>query len=431
MSPSSKPPFQYGLFLSYDHSDLELAKSVYARLSERLPVWWDNRSLSVGHSFPRKIEQAMEQSAAVLFLITANSARSLAQTTTWMRRELDMASVLETEREPPLQLMALRFGKVDMPLGLMRYTYKDCPGPDILDEVIDEIIASVQTPVQLRDTPQNGSAPSGTSLAQILSGATRSLTISGHTLDKICEAADVRRALNALIEKDVRVTLILLNPDCAYASAHEPFHLAESRTSAAQEIKSALHSLRSIFEYAGRSRNLEVFLSNYMPRFRTIILDDEVIYVHLYLYGHNVPAKHDFYLRRTEPDPQKALLFGAIVESTAQLLHSPDVIPYIRDGTLCERWTERHESTSFNWPPERRQRYQTIQHFYRDKCVDFHTKHGEDMEVYVQDFLKKTGEAALALDRTVLVLGCGTGKELSYLHKRGCEPWGVDFCSET
>jgi len=168
-------------------------------------------------------------------------------------------------------------------------------------------------------------------LHEIMLKAKHSLIISGHTLDKFARNTEVKNALVKLFERGVHVTLILLNPHCSYAKAHEPFHKLESHGSAQEQIKSTIEFLHAIFK-AYQPRTLEVLLTNYMPRFRTILIDEKLCYINLYMYGKDVNETPQFKLLKN------SLWFQTISDSIHQMINSNDVIYLIKDGRFNEDW---------------------------------------------------------------------------------------------
>jgi SAM-dependent methyltransferase len=88
-----------------------------------------------------------------------------------------------------------------------------------------------------------------------------------------------------------------------------------------------------------------------------------------------------------------------------------------------EKWQGGHLATISSWPPEKRQRYEITQIFYGENAPYFHNRFGENLEVEVRSFLD-------VFQGRVLVLGCGSGKEVAYLTKNGCDAYGIDFSDE-
>jgi len=172
------------------------------------------------------------------------------------------------------------------------------------------------------------------SLDEIMLQAEKSLVVSGHTLDKFARDMRVKNALGTLFERGVHVTLVLLNPYCSYSQAHEHFHALESRGSAHEQILHTIRFLQGIFEDFNRPQEFEVYLTNYMPRFRTIIVDEQVCYVSLYMYGRDVGVTPEFKLTKQA----NLAWFEAVRDSFDQMVGSNDVILLIKGKRFNESW---------------------------------------------------------------------------------------------
>ena len=174
-------------------------------------------------------------------------------------------------------------------------------------------------------------------LHEILRTATERLLISGHTLDKFMQDMNVRKAFSDLLTDGVEATVILLNPHCSYQRAHAPFHRLESQSDAKDQIIHTIKSLRSIHAFTHNSANLTVYLSDYMPRFRVIEIDDARSYISLYMYGTDVVDTPDFVLSQ-DTDDGSSIWFRRVHESVEQLLASTHVVPLIRNGRFNDEW---------------------------------------------------------------------------------------------
>jgi len=82
-----------------------------------------------------------------------------------------------------------------------------------------------------------------------------------------------------------------------------------------------------------------------------------------------------------------------------------------------------HLASYEQWSDKRRNAFDKNRLFYSSTAIAFHKKYGYTLEPNVKKFLKEfKGE--------VLVVGCGSGKEVDYLQKHQCEAYGIDFCFE-
>ena len=90
------------IFLSYSRIDIELAKSVCARLeAQGHNVWWD-RELLAGDNFNSVIKEKLDSAKFVVVIWSMSSVRS-----SWVYSEAQMADAqgkLVTVREPELAL---------------------------------------------------------------------------------------------------------------------------------------------------------------------------------------------------------------------------------------------------------------------------------------------------------------------------------------
>jgi 2-polyprenyl-3-methyl-5-hydroxy-6-metoxy-1,4-benzoquinol methylase len=88
-----------------------------------------------------------------------------------------------------------------------------------------------------------------------------------------------------------------------------------------------------------------------------------------------------------------------------------------------QKWEGGYLTEYDSWSLERQKRYQVVREFYNVKAEEFAERYGRDLEAYVKEFLNQfTGR--------ILVIGCGSGKEVKYLLDRGCDAYGIDFSSE-
>ena len=317
------------------------------------------------------------------------------------------------------------------------------------------------------------------SLHEILQQAKKRLIISAHTLNKFSydpnnpDDPELLFALRELLRRGVRVTLITLNHKSKYAQAHAPYHVLESETPAKNpgeqslvipdklaedqllesespakdrdeqllvipdklaedQHKKSLEFLAKLFELldSKAKERFEVLLSNYMPRFRTIVVDDERIYLYHYMYGTNVSDYPDHVLDKSgvalaTQDKTKNSVFTRVLASTHNLVNAPEIIPYIRFGRIYEYWEESKLAEWDSWDPKVRKRHEIVHQYYVLHAEGFHQKFGDEPEDYVQKHLNLLG------GRTI-VLGCGSGKEVKYLfEQRKCsELYGIDFSHE-
>ena len=88
-----------------------------------------------------------------------------------------------------------------------------------------------------------------------------------------------------------------------------------------------------------------------------------------------------------------------------------------------EKWSGGHLGKYKDWDSVEKDRYRSIQRFYSKSAKEFHIKFGDLLETEVKTLLSK-------LSGRVLVLGCGTGKEVGFLCDHGCDAVGIDISAE-
>jgi hypothetical protein len=75
------------VFISHSHSDEKLARKVATILTDSgLEVWDDRREIMPGDNWAAKVAQALEESDAMVVLLTPDALRS-----SWVRREIEYA----------------------------------------------------------------------------------------------------------------------------------------------------------------------------------------------------------------------------------------------------------------------------------------------------------------------------------------------------
>lgn len=98
-------------FISYFHEDADFVSRLAAVLAKRgFTVWYDQRSLTAGASWPWEIERALECTRYVALVATSDSVER-----PWVRREMDGAYVREGEERRQI-LVPLRIDDSDLPL---------------------------------------------------------------------------------------------------------------------------------------------------------------------------------------------------------------------------------------------------------------------------------------------------------------------------
>lgn len=265
-------------------------------------------------------------------------------------------------------------------------------------------------------TPGSGSTASAAiedySLSAIIRRAQQRLVISGHTLDKFVGDEEVRDELRRLAFEGKRVTIIQLNPDSPYAAAHRPFHELESTSPAKDQHLHTLGFFQDLFQAVNPAKrdSIDVSLSNYMPRFRTVIVDDAVFVYH-YMYGGDVAEHPDLRLEPSVSSDDQ--LRRRILYSTLSMVQAPETIPFIRCGQIFTHWRQTNISKWTDWTASERSRHKLTHEYYTVRAKEFHARYGNLDEL--EDDVKRH----LDLTRgSTLVLGCGSGKEVEHLSIR-------------
>ena len=324
----------------------------------------------------------------------------------FQRLEVTLAVILAAKRGlrvVPVLLPAA--GQIsDLELFLECFSWIDLR-KGITDEQI-ETLAQLCT-ASARPTEAVLGSANDITLSVLLKRTRRRLIIAGHTLDKFTGDKEVREELVNLALQGKSITIVQLNPDSPYAAAHRPFHGLESASSADDQYGQTLNFFENLFQLINRIKqdSIDVSFSNYMPRFRTVIVDDTV-YVYLYMYGGDVADQPDL---RLEPSSNADdLIRRRILYSTLSAVHAPESIPFIRSGQIFSHWRKTHISKWTEWTASERWRHKLTHEFYIAQAKEFEARYGFLLEDYVTGHLDRT-------EGSTLVLGCGSGKEVEHL----------------
>jgi len=321
-------PYEYDLFISYSHHDKEcISRIAHALADAGLRVWWDHQ-MHGGDEILPNIQDAMANSRAVAIAISRSSMKS-----PWVTKEYQLAMVQDIESNGQRPVIPLKLDDTPIP-GFLRLTrwiaFED---ESRFDSGLNDLVAAVQAIGGVRIVSEGHVPP----LHEIISDVRSHLTVSGHTLDKFASDKYVKEALIQLLHRGGHAALVLLNPYSSYAKAHEPFHVLESRGSSQQQIMDTINFLRSLCHICNEPAGLDVMLTNYMPRFRTILVDTDLCYVSLYMYGEDVGEAPEMALRRGDSGTA-GQWFETISDSIDKMLKSTDVIHLIRQGRFNEDW---------------------------------------------------------------------------------------------
>lgn len=391
------------LFISYSSRDAEVVNAVARGLKQRgVNLYQDtlDKELS-GRLFLEVIEDKLRNATTVAVFIGKGGLGP------FQRLEVARAVILAAKKG--LQVVPVLLPGVQIAdLELFMQCFSGVKlSEDITDEEIDRIAAVCSANPSISATVL-GSAHDFT-LSAVLKRTTQRLIISGHTLDKFTGDEEVQDDLVSLARKGKRIAILQLNPDSPYAAAHRPFHELESRSSAGHQYNQTLNFFEHLFHTLTpiKQNSIDVVFSNYMPRFRTVIVDAEV-YVYLYMYGGDVGDVPDLQLKPSNSADD--MIRRRILYSTLSAVHAPDSIPFIRSGQMFVHWRKTHISKWTEWTESERSHHKLTHEFYIAQAEEFDKRYGELLEEYVKKHLDRT-------KGSTLVLGCGSGKEVEHISK--------------
>lgn len=106
-NPADDPP---DLFVSYYHEDRDFVEALAKQVAEGgFEVWYDQRGLSAGDSFPREIERAVGSARRIGVVCTPDSLDR-----PWVRKEMDAGHTREGSGEGDI-LIPLRLESCELP----------------------------------------------------------------------------------------------------------------------------------------------------------------------------------------------------------------------------------------------------------------------------------------------------------------------------
>lgn len=108
------------VFISYSHQDVDFVNRLAAHLTQaKVHVWVDTWELQVGDSLLAKVQQAIQESSALIVVLSRNSVES-----EWCKRELNAGLMRELEEKRVVVLPAL-LEDCQLPLFLREKLYAD------------------------------------------------------------------------------------------------------------------------------------------------------------------------------------------------------------------------------------------------------------------------------------------------------------------
>ena len=112
--------FQVPIFISYSHADEAFAHELATHLvKHNAHVWIDSWELNVGDSLIQRIQQAIQESSALLIVLSKASVES-----EWCKKELNAGLMRELDEKRVLVLPVL-LDNCDIPMFLREKMYAD------------------------------------------------------------------------------------------------------------------------------------------------------------------------------------------------------------------------------------------------------------------------------------------------------------------
>jgi small GTP-binding protein len=195
--------FTYDVFLSHSSKDKAIVRRLAERLKkDRLKVWFDEWEIRPGDSIPRKIDEGLEQSAKLLFFMSANSLGS-----DWASVESQTFRFTDpVNRE--LRFIPLRLDDTEARASLRQFAYVDWRDGGNKNAYTRLVTAcrrredqTVQKPVRFRKKPGRRSADDP---IRVLSG-------HGAAVWSIALSADGRRVISGSGDGTIRVWDLIEN----------------------------------------------------------------------------------------------------------------------------------------------------------------------------------------------------------------------------
>lgn len=219
-----------------------------------------------------------------------------------------------------------------------------------LDSVFRKIIHEIQhsdSKVSVLGSCEGSDNGRPQSLVDLMEKPDRSIIVWGHTLKKFAISSDVKTSLGRLLARGVDVTLILTNPFSKSEEAHQVFPHGGGDAQSITEIHNTIQFIKTASEFFTRWEGDEserkfpttfsVILSNYLPRYRLIVVDDEILYLNIYTYGEDVNDTPLICLSKYDAEG-KQRGFDTIVNSLNKLLTSRDIQYLVKNGAWNENW---------------------------------------------------------------------------------------------
>lgn len=406
------PVPQFDACFLYDGSDEEWVRRLARDLGDRLTVWHRGGTIHAAYGNLQHVEQALISSRNVVVVLSRTSVKS-----TWVRSEIEHALKPPPDEELPRRIVCVRRDDVQPPELLRDRLVIDC-FPEGSTAPADRLISVIRSD----GTPSPPPTDPGQNLPGIIRSASNRLIIIGHTLDKFSSAESCGAIFDAVI-RGVHVTLVLANPYAKAAGSYDHERLLHDRPTTRDELNHSLDVLGSLSDALRRehaiSRNLEVLLSNHVPGYRTMLVDDARCYVNLYMFGKDVLHTPRFAIGNDSE--QSAQWLAAMRQSVHELLHTADIVAFIKDGQRDAQWRKRHVARFDSWATDTKRRFLSTTRYYSSILRD---PRASSIDPSVRAYLDR-------FSGRILEVGCGEGETLAYLKRRAVEVYGLDFSRPT
>ena len=129
------------VFISHSHNDKEIVRKLASDLAANgIDTWVDEAEIMVGDSLIEKINEGINQSDYILFVVSNSSVQS-----TWVQQEIRKAFDLEIQKGSH-KILPVVVDDVKVPLFLRDKKYADISSPDRYDAGLAQLIEVLRQP---------------------------------------------------------------------------------------------------------------------------------------------------------------------------------------------------------------------------------------------------------------------------------------------
>ena len=289
---------EHDIFISYSHKDSRFVKKLEDALKRRgLRAWTYERKVLAGENIVAEINSGLSKSRAFGIVVSSDALKSK-----WVI-DLELGAALNLYASGRVKsIIPICLDHLELPPLVSVLRWVDFSEPRKFEASLEDLVRSLKEGGK-GVVPAFRTQPRST-LHELILSAKENVLVSGLTLDKFTTDPKVRGAVLSLLSRPrpVEVRFLLLNPHSLYAKAHELFHPIESRSSATAQIEGTIRQFEAILQVTNRPREFSVYMTSYMPRFRAVVIDDDVCHVNLYMYGTDVLITPELVFRRAGKD---------------------------------------------------------------------------------------------------------------------------------